>query len=141
MEPVQDKQPGNAGPAIEIERGGSAGMVLIIRSLIESGINENPQLASKIRGSLTLLATDHGLGITIHFKPDRVKLSGDADLDAMVVIKAPLLTLGKLGEGGHAIRGLVKREVRVKGALHHPLLILRVKRLMGAAGGLASLGK
>ena len=140
MEPTQDRQPNNAGPAIEIEPGESAGMVMIIKSLIESGINENPQLASKIRGSLTLIAADHGLGITIRFTRDRVILSGDADPDAMVVIRAPLLTLGKLGEGGHAIRGLVKREVRVKGALRHPLLTSRVRRLMNAAGSMDSPG-
>lgn len=141
MSADQSSQPKSDVPVIEIEQGGSAGMVLIIRSLIEAGINQSPQLASKIKGSVTLLATDHGLGITIRFKPGRVVLSGDADPKASVVIRAPLLTLGKLGEGGHAVRGLLKRQVRVKGALRHPLLLVRVKKLIGAAGGMDSLGR
>ncbi len=69
-------------------------------------------------------------GETIEFERGRVKISGVVDPSASIVIEAPLLMLGALNQTGDVLRGLARREIKIKGALQHPLLLFRLRRLM-----------
>lgn len=124
------EQSDGAEPSVEVEPGKSAGFARMIAFLLEPAVRKDPRAAARIRGSLALKVTDQNAGVTIEFDRGRVKVTGAMDPDASVIIEAPLLTLGALGEGGHAIRDLIRREIRVKRGLRHLQLLIRVRRLL-----------
>lgn len=104
----------------------------MVASLVGPALERNPRRAARIKGSLALKATDHNAGVTLRFDPGRVVVAGSVDADALVTIEAPLVVLGKLGQGRHAIGALRRREARVRGGLRHPLVLWRVRRLLAA---------
>ena len=123
-----DEQPD--APRVEVQAGGVPGMAQIVGNLLGQAIYKQPRRAARIRGSLALRGTDRDAGVTTRFEGERVLVTGAADPDASVVIEGPLMTLAKLASGGHVVRAVLRREVRVRRALRHPLLLMRVRRLL-----------
>ncbi len=130
MSEIPAPQDGGEGPAVEVEPGKSAGMARMVAFLMEPAVLSNRSMVARMQGSLAFKVTDQNAGATIKFCRGRVEVKGDVDPDASITVEAPLLTLGALGEGSHAIRGLIRREIKLKGALWHPLLIIRLRKLM-----------
>lgn len=121
------------GGGIEIRGGENAGLAHMVASLLEPGLAGEPKTAARIRGSVAMKVSDRDAGVTISFEPGRVAIDGDADPEASVVIEAPLLVLGALGSGGHALKELLNREVKLRRGLKHPLLLWQVRKLLLAA--------
>lgn len=121
-----------AVPVLEVKEGATSGLAKIVASLLEPAMSKDPRAVAKMRGSLALKVTDRNAGTTLSFEAGQVTVTGSVDPNASVTIEAPLLTLGALGEGSHALRGLLRGEVKVKRGLRHPLLLLRVRRLLQA---------
>lgn len=113
-----------------VDEGASPGLAQMVAGVVGPALERDPKRASRIKGSLALKATDHDAGVTLRFEPARVVVAGAAETGALVTIAAPLMTLGALGQGGHAVGALWRREARVKGGLRHPLLLWRVRRLL-----------
>ena len=118
---------------IEIEPVRTGGMARMIAFLMEPAVRRYPSKVARMKGSLAFKVTDQNAGATLKFERGRVVVCGDVDPGASITIEAPLLTLGALGEGGHAIRDLLSGEVKLRGALWHPLLLIRLRRLMRLA--------
>ncbi len=118
------------GSVVEVDPGKSAGTARMVAFLMAPAVRRNRRMVARMQGSLAFKGTDQNAGATLKCHRGRVEVKGDVDPDASITIEAPLLTLGALGEGSHAIRGLIRREVKLKGALWHPLLIIRLRKLM-----------
>lgn len=116
--------------SIKVEWGESPGMAQMVSALLRHPVETNPKLVRKMRGSLAMRATDREAGVTIGFKVGEVTITGTVDHKASVLIEAPILTLGKLGQGGHSVGSLFKGEAKVKGALRHPLFLMRARKLL-----------
>lgn len=123
-----DEQPG--APRVEVQSGGIPGMAEVMGNVLGQAIFKHPRRAARIHGSLAFLASDRDVGVTVDFQGERVLVTGTPDPAASVVIEGPLMALMKIGSGGHATRVLLRREVRARRALRHPLLLMRVRRLM-----------
>jgi len=124
-------------PPIEVEveavgDGEAHGMAQVTAGVLRQASARQSRRAARLRGSLALQGTDHAFGVTVHFERERIRVTGHADPDALVVVEGPVMTLTKLASGGHAVRTCLRREVRVRGVLRHPLLVIRAHRLLGA---------
>jgi hypothetical protein len=120
-------------PAIEIGDRAELGIVQMTAGLFAQASASRPGRARRLRGSLCFRGTDHRFATTVYFEGERIRVIGSADPDASVAIEGPMMTLAKLAGGGHALRGYFRREIKVRGALRHPLLLIRTRRLLGAA--------
>jgi septum formation inhibitor MinC len=123
----------SAAPPVVVDDPGSAGMAYISASLMEKAVAGAPELASRMKGSLTLLATDYRTGVTIRFEGSRVAISGSVDARAWLAIEGEALVLARLGGGAHELGALRRGGVRVRGLARHPLFALRLRRLLAAA--------
>lgn len=122
-------------PPVEVEAigdGAAYGMAQVTAGVLRQASAKETRRAARLRGSLALQGTDHAFGVTVYFERERIRVTGRADPDALVVFEGPVMTLTKLGSGGHAVRTYVRREIRVRGLLRHPLLVIRARRLLGA---------
>jgi hypothetical protein len=108
-------------------------MAHISASLMEKAVSNAPDLARRIRGSFTLLATDYRTGVTIRFEGSRVAITGEPDERAWLAIEGEALVLARLGGGEHDLSALRRGTVRVRGLARHPLFGLRLRRLLAAA--------
>jgi hypothetical protein len=118
-------------PSVEVGDGAASGIAQVTADLFGQASARRPGRAARLRGSLALQGTDHDFGTTVYFERERIRVTGSADPDALVVIEGPMMALAQLGSGGHALRACLRREVRVRGALRHPLLLIRTRRLLG----------
>jgi hypothetical protein len=120
-------------PAIEIGDRAELGIVQMTAGLFAQASASQPKRATRLRGSLSFRGTDRRFATTVYFEGERIRVIGSADPDASVAIEGPMMTLAKLGGGGHALRGYLRNEIKVHGALRHPLLLIRTRRLLRAA--------
>jgi hypothetical protein len=120
-------------PPVVVDDPGSAGMAYISASLMEKAVSGAPELARRMRGSFTLLATDYRTGVTIRFEGSRVAIAGTCDDRAWLAIEGEALVLARLGGGEHDLGALRRGGVRVRGLARHPLFGLRLRRLLAAA--------
>lgn len=121
-----------SAPPVEVDDPGSAGIAYINQALMEKAVANAPQLARKIRGSVAMWAADYRTGTTVRFEGDRIAIDGVCHDDAWIRVEGEALVLARLGGGVHDLDMLMKRKVRVRGVLRHPLFALRLRRLLGA---------
>jgi hypothetical protein len=120
-------------PRVEVVDPGSAGIAYISQALMSKAVANSPELARKMRGSVAMWASDYRTGTTVSFEGDRVAIDGVCHDDAWIRVEGGAIMLAKLGGGVHDIDALLKRKVRVRGVLRHPLFALRLRRLLDAA--------
>jgi hypothetical protein len=120
-------------PPVVVDDPGSTGMAHISAALMEKAVSRAPELARRMRGSFTMLATDYRTGVTVRFEGSRVAIAGTPDDDACLVIEGEALVLARFGGGDHDLGALRHGKVRVRGLLRHPLFALRLRRLLAAA--------
>ncbi|MHB8492228.1 MAG: SCP2 sterol-binding domain-containing protein [Solirubrobacteraceae bacterium] len=121
-------------PPVEVEAGVAFGLAQVMAGMFRMGSAKQPALAARMRGSLSLIGTsDDRLGATVYFERDRIRVAGSPDRAASVVVEAPLTTLSTLGKGNTATRAYMRRELKVRGLMRHPLLLHHVRRLLAAA--------
>lgn len=119
-------------PPVVVDDPGSSGMAHISAALMEKAVKAAPELGRRLRGSLTMRATDYRTGVTVRFEGSRVTVSGTPDPDAWLLVEGEALVIARLGGGAHDITALRQRKVRVHGILRHPLFALRLRKLMAA---------
>lgn len=132
MTPRAPREP----PPVEVQataNGAAYGMAQVTAGLLRQASAGDARRAARLRGSLALQGADYPFGVTIYFERERIRVSGHADPEALVAIEGPMMTLTRLGSGGHAVRAYLRREIRVRGALRHPLLVIGVRRLLAGA--------
>ena len=117
---------------VVVEDAGPAGMAHITVSLMKEAVSRAPDLARRMRGSVTLVLTDYRTAVTIRFEGSRVAIDGTPDDTAWLVIEGEALVLARLGGGAHDISALWNRKVRIRGVARHPLFALRLRRLLAA---------
>lgn len=120
-------------PPVEVQaiaNGPAYGMAQVTAGLLRQASAGHARRAARVRGSLALQGTDHAFGVTVYFERERIRVTGRADPEALIALEGPMMTLARLGSGGHALRVYLRREIRVRGVLRHPLLAIRVRRLL-----------
>jgi len=117
-------------PSVEVGDGAAFGMAQVTADIFRQAVAKRPGRAARLRGSLALQGTDYEFGTTVYFERERITVTGSADPHALIVIEGPVMALTKLGSGGHAGRTYLRREIRVRGVLRHPLLAIRTRRLL-----------
>lgn len=120
-------------PPVVVDDPGSSGMAHISAALMEKAVSAAPEVARRLRGSLTMRATDYRTGVTVRFEGSRVTVSGTPDDDAWLLVEGEALVMARLGGGSHDFRAWRAGKVRVHGVLRHPLFALRLRKLMAAA--------
>jgi predicted lipid carrier protein YhbT len=120
-------------PPVQVEGGMAFGLAQVMAGVFRMGSAKQPALAARVHGSLCFVGTDHKLGATIYFERDRIRVLGNPDLEASVVIEGPMNLLSGLTSGNSAARAYLRREIKVHGLIRHPLLLRRVRRLAASA--------
>ena len=107
--------------------GPAFGMAQVISGLLRQASAQNPQRATELRGTVALQSSDYASGITIHFEGERIRVEAEKDPDALLLIEGPVLTFGKLGSFGYSAKAFLRRKIRIRGMLRHPLLLNKVR--------------
>lgn len=117
-------------PPVEVGSGAAFGLAQVIAGLFRQAAAKQPQRAARLRGTLGLQSSDHKSGVTVHFEGERIRVTGDVDPDAQLRIEGPVMTFGKLGSPVYAVRAYLRREIKVRGMLRHPVLLSRIRRFL-----------
>jgi predicted lipid carrier protein YhbT len=120
-------------PPVEVEGGMAFGLAQVMAGVFRMASAKQPALAARIHGSLSFVGTDHKLGATVYFERDRIRVLGSPDPAASVVVEGPMAMLSGLTSGRSTVRAYLRREIKVRGLIRHPLLLHRVRRLAAAA--------
>ena len=119
-------------PPIEVESGAAFSLAQVVAGLFREAGAKRPRRAARLRGSLALQITDHTSGATVYFERERIRVVGNLDPEASVLVEAPVMSFAKLGSRGYSTRAYLRREIKVRGMLRHPLLLSRVRGLLAA---------
>ncbi len=124
------------------------GLAELVGGLCEANLQRHPERRALLRsGVVELTAIDAGVSVTLRLEQGLVTVeSGSAEPRADVRVRADSGTLIQLSaaplrlglpdvatrEGRAVIRKLLRRELRVRGMLRHPLVLARLTRLLSA---------
>ena len=124
------------------------GLASMLGRLIEQNLARDPRRRGLLRpATVALTATDAEVAVTLRVKRDRVEVANGVDARAHLVVAtdshrlldlaAVPLQLGlpdPLTHRGRGVMGaLLRRRLRVRGLLRHPLRLTRLNRLLSAA--------
>lgn len=128
--------------------GEPAGLAALIGGLLEANLRAHPRRARLLRPArVEISAPDAGTSVLLALDPDGslVSASVDGPVDVRVaadaarlieLVAAPL----RLGlpdplrrEGRRVLRALARGEFRIRGLVRHPLLAIRLARLLSVA--------
>jgi hypothetical protein len=135
------------GASVTYADGEPNGLASMLGTLIEQNLARDPARRRLLRPSVvTLTATDADVGVTLRIGGDGVEVANGADprphlavlTDAhrLLDLAAVPLRLGLpdplTAPGREVLRALLARRLRVRGLLRHPLLLMRLNRLLSA---------
>jgi hypothetical protein len=132
---VTDSKPeaGVKAPIVEVGGGIAAfGFSQVVAGLFRQAAARQPRQAAQLRGTLGLQSSDHKSGVTVHFEGERIRVVGDVDPDVQLRIEGPVMSFGKLGSQSYAIKAYLRKEIRVRGMLRHPMQLSRVRRFLAS---------
>lgn len=128
--------------------GEPAGLAALVGGLLEANLRADPRRARLLRPArVEISAPDAGASVRLAIEPGGVRVGGvpDGRADLRVVAdSARLLELVgaplRLGlpdplhpQGRRVLGALARGEIRIAGLLRHPLLVLRLARLLSVA--------
>lgn len=135
---------------ITVVGGESSGLASMVADLIEQNLARDPTRMALLRRSVAVLdAPDADVTVFLRIERDGVRV-GDGDVpDAHLRIRSDSgrlldLTIAPLRGGfpdplrpeGRAIVGdLLRRRIRIRGLLRHPLRLMRLTKLLSVADG------
>jgi putative sterol carrier protein len=128
-------------PQVEVRlaNGADSGLAHIVEQYLRQDLTEyesKRRQAARLRGRLSLTATDHDTTVTLEFGGDEIKIWDGVrpPLDASVA--GPYLRLTKLLTGeAHPLWEHLRGRLRVSSSLRRPFLPLRVHSLMKIRDG------
>jgi hypothetical protein len=123
------------------------GLASLLGDLLQQNLERNPALARDLRpASFSIEAADVGLAVTIRTDRGSVSITNGAHPSAEVAVRTDAITLLELSsaplrlglpdpmkrEGRAVIGMLLRRRLRVRGLLRHPVKLGRLSRLLSA---------
>ncbi|GIU98692.1 MAG: hypothetical protein KatS3mg014_0308 [Actinomycetota bacterium] len=121
------------------------GLAALVGGLLEANLRADPRRARLLRPArVEIRAQDAGASVLVELRPDGVLVTGSADGEVDVRVAADAARLVELvaaplrfglpdplrPEGRAVLRSLVRREIRIRGLLRHPLVLTRLARLL-----------
>jgi ubiquinone biosynthesis protein UbiJ len=123
----------NAPPPVELAPGADA-IAQMVAQVFASASKQEPRLAARLRGAVAMQTGAQGPAFTIHFEQSRIRVATGADGKAQLQLEAPLDALSSLTTGSRTLRALLSRRIRLRGVVRHPIIALRLRRLLSALG-------
>ena len=110
--------------------GPAFGMAQVIAGICRQAAAQNPQRASQLRGSIALQSSDYMSGATVVFEGERIRVLGDRDPGAPLLIEGPAMTFAKLGSPTYAVKAYLRREIKIRGMFRHPVQLAKLQRFL-----------
>jgi hypothetical protein len=121
----------HAAPPVELAPDADA-MAQLVAQVFASAAKADPRLASRLRGTLAMQLGAQGPAFTVHFERTRIRVASGADASAQLKLEASLDALPLLSSSRQALRPLLRRQIRLRGLVRHPIVAMRLRRLLGA---------
>lgn len=133
---------------VELIEGDPGGLASMIAGLIEQNLERDPSRRRLLRPVVfSISVPDADVSVTVRVAPDRVQVAdgaGPACQIAIVADSASLLELAAtplrfglpdpfLAPGRGIVRDVIRRRIRIRGMLRHPMLLGRVAALLSVA--------
>ncbi|MDA8341594.1 MAG: hypothetical protein M0007_05160 [Actinomycetota bacterium] len=117
-------------PDVTVETGGAAsGMAMMVAELLRANLADSrfrARLARRARGSVVLMASDRGLGVTVGFAETGITVVGEPTSPAPTLAGGWLEMAAVCSGSRSPLRALARRELRVT--------VGRPVRLLASAG-------
>jgi hypothetical protein len=126
------------------------GLASMVGTLIEQNLARDPTRVALLRPAVvTLTAVDAGVGVTLRIGDGDLEIANGEDPHPQLDVSTDshrLLDLASVplrlalpdvlsARGRQVLVSLLRRRLRVRGLLRHPLLLTRLNRLLSTAGG------
>lgn len=121
----------NAPPPVEVAADADA-MAQLVAQVFASASKQEPRLAAKLRGALAMQLGASGPAFTVRFERSRIRVESGAAGDAQLRLEAALDALPMLTSPRQALRPLLRRQIRLRGLVRHPIVAMRLRRLLAA---------
>lgn len=124
------------------------GLATMLGGLMEANLSQHPRRADLLRdGTVAITATDIGASVTFRLRPEEVTVANGVIGRPMIHVEADSGTLVGLSsvptkwgipdatsdQGKEMIRKLRSGELKIRGAVTHPLLIGRFAQLLAVS--------
>lgn len=115
--------------------GEPSGLAMMMLQYFEQNINDfgyKSEQASKIMGKVAVEAAEGDVGITLHFKGDRIEIFEGCLPDVNMFVRGGIFDITELATGGSggALGKIFSGKLKIESAWKHPLFALRVARFM-----------
>ncbi len=140
---------GASPPRIRYADPEPTGLAAIVGGVLEGNLRADPSRARHLRpATVRVEARDLGLAVRLDLRPDGVLVASDpardggeltisAEAARLVELVGAPLRLGlpdPLHPGGRRVlAAILRREIRIRGALRHPLALVRLARLLSVS--------
>ena len=117
------------------EDGEPSGLAMMMLQYFEQNIGDfeyKSEQASRITGKVAVEAAEGNVGITLHFRGDRIEICDGCLPDADMSVRGGIFDITELATGGSGgtLGKLFGGKLRIESAWKHPLFALRVARFM-----------
>jgi hypothetical protein len=127
-------QTGATGIEVRLAGGASSGLASIVQQYLEQQLAESDDRrarAARLRGRMSLTATDYDATVTVEFRGDRIAIWDGAQAPLDAKIAGPYLILTQLLQGrANPLIEHLRGRLKVTSRLRNLLLPLRVHNLM-----------
>ncbi len=127
-------QTGATGIEVRLAGGASSGLASIVQQYLEQQLAESDDRrarAARLRGRMSLTATDYDATVTVEFRGDRIAIWDGAQTPLDATIAGPYIILTQLLQGrANPLIEHLRGRLKVSSRLRNLLLPLRVHNLM-----------
>lgn len=126
--------------------GEPSGLATMLADYFEQNIRDFPDKsvqAQRIRGTLTIEAAEHDVGVTVRFTDGMIEITDGCAAAATMSVRGEIFALTQLATGGRgAWAHMARGDLTIRSAWKHPAFAFRVARFLrvpdAAGSGMAA---